>query len=98
MKTMEQKRNIARIEVQRGFCSQCSNEIRKALQKIKAIGNVVCYPQSAMVIFSFSKANELSKALNVLTEMGYPEIGEDWPVLSNSSLIACDCHFKEYAA
>jgi len=98
MKTVIRKRNIARIEVQRNFCQQCGGRIRNALQKIDDIGNVVFYPDSATVVFSFYKANELSRALNVLTELGYPEIGEVPSTENKGHATHCKCHPIEYKA
>ena len=98
MKTVIRKRNIARIEVQRNFCQQCGGRIRQALQKIDDIGNVIFYPDSATVVFSFYKANDLSKALNMLTEMGYPEVGEIPSVANRGCSMQCKCHPMEYQA
>ncbi len=76
MRTSTHNRNTARIAVQRSFCQDCGRKIRRELLKIEDISNVALYPECAMVVFSFFRANELSKALNVLTELGYPEMGE----------------------
>lgn len=69
-------RNVAKIEVQRSFCTRCQLRIKEELQKIEDIANVNLYPEYAMIVFSFFRANELAIALNKLTEMGYPEVGE----------------------
>ena len=98
MKTTIRKRNVAHIELQKSFCQNCSHKIRHELQKIEDIANIVLYPDSAIVVFSFFRANELSKALNVLTELGYPEIGEDPLTGHFNSPIACDCQTVGNAA
>ena len=75
MKTLKY-RNTARIAVQKSFCARCAVHIKQELQKIEDIANVDFYPESTMIKFSFIRANELAAALNTLTELGYPEVGE----------------------
>ena len=98
MRTATHNRNIARIEVQKSFCQDCGRKIRQELLKIEDINNVALYPESTMVVFSFFRANELSKALNVLTELGYPEVGEV-PGIENQQVNICsNCQSVECAA
>jgi len=70
------KTGIAQIEVQQSFCNRCAIKIKEALLKIEDITNVYLYPKDSLIVFNFVKANEISKALNLLTELGYPEIRE----------------------
>ena len=98
MKTTIRKSNIARIEVQRNFCQHCGLRIRQELQKIEDINNVVFYPESAMVVFSFYRANELATALNVLSDLGYPEVGEVPKIYNGNSNIHCACTPMKYNA
>lgn len=98
MKKAMQKRTIARVEVQRSFCENCGLRIRQELLKIQDVSNVVVYPQSALVVFSFFRANELSQVLNVLTELGYPEVGEDPTTGYFSPVLGCSCTPVENAA
>ncbi|MEO0572343.1 MAG: hypothetical protein AAF039_11615 [Bacteroidota bacterium] len=93
-----QKKTIARIEVQRSFCKHCGRKICQELLKIEEITNVILYPDNALVIFSFFRANDLCKALNVLTKLGYPEIGEEPDIGNFDGQISCNCPLVEYAA
>ena len=68
--------STARIEVQGHFCKGCSRRIKKKLQLVNDINNIRFYPKESLITFNFLKANKLSIALNVLSEMGYPEKGE----------------------
>ncbi|WP_340200060.1 hypothetical protein [Ascidiimonas sp. W6] len=68
--------STARIEVGQRFCDNCSISIKKKLQVIEDIKNVQLYPKESLITFNFIKANKLSIALNVLSEIGYPEKGE----------------------
>jgi len=86
-----QERNIARIEVQKSFCNTCIPKIKQELQKIKDITNVGFCQDSTMVFFNFIKANELAYALNTLTALGYPEVGEAIPVRHYDTFIDCSC-------
>ncbi|MEM7382361.1 MAG: hypothetical protein AAF361_14365 [Bacteroidota bacterium] len=54
----------------------CSKKIENALMGIKDITNVYLYPEEALIVFSFVKANELAEALNALTDLGYPPKGD----------------------
>jgi hypothetical protein len=74
--SIKMKHQIARIPVQNSFCELCKNKIQTKLSKISDVSNVRLYPQESLVVFNFFKANELSNVLNALTEMGYPEKGE----------------------
>ncbi len=68
--------STARIEVQGRFCKGCTKRIKKKLQLVNDINNIRFYPKESLITFNFLKANKLSIALNVLSEMGYPEKGE----------------------
>ncbi len=83
------KTNQARIPVQQSFCSCCAHKIKDALSAIEDISNVCLYPNDALVVFNFVRANEISKALNVLTDLGHPEEGEI--VNHNSTIPDCGC-------
>ena len=98
MRTATHNNNIARIEVQRSFCQECGHKIRRELLKIEDISNVALYPESTMVVFGFSRANELSKALNLLTELGYPEIGEVSANENKAPQLCGNCQSIECAA
>lgn len=88
-----QERNMARIEVQKQFCLKCAQGIKRELQKIEDIANIDFYPENTMVKFSFSRANELAMALNTLTKLGYPEVGEISPTIQNHQKenTICNC-------
>ncbi|MEM7484267.1 MAG: hypothetical protein AAF348_03575 [Bacteroidota bacterium] len=94
------KLSIARIPVQQSFCSRCSVKIKEALSSIKDITNVNLYPMESLVVFNFVRANQISNALNVLTELGYPEMGEKnnsrtpVPVYSCNGCAAKSCQKK----
>ena len=83
------KTNLARIPVQQSFCIGCAGKIKEALSAIEDISNVHLYPGEALVVFNFVRANEISQALNVLTDLGYPEEGEI--VKNNSNIPRCSC-------
>ncbi len=70
------KATIARIKVQQRFCDLCSANIKKELQDIDDVNNVRLYPKQSLIIFNFTKAYKLFTALNILSEIGYYEIGE----------------------
>ncbi|TMU55135.1 hypothetical protein [Flagellimonas algicola] len=70
------KLRLAKIPVQNRFCNNSSAQIKSELLKIKDISNVQLYPTDSLVVFSFIKANELSRALNILMALGCPPQGD----------------------
>lgn len=66
----------ARVEVAEQFCDSCSPCIKKELQRVKGIDYVRLYPKDALIVFNFIYALDLSNALNILSEIGYPEKGD----------------------
>ena len=88
----DMKTNIARIPVQTSFGNLCSVTIKDALLSIKDITNVNLYPSDSLIVFNFIRANEISKALNVLTELGCPEEGEK--VKNDLEVPFCNCQRK----
>lgn len=93
-KMKQMKTSIARIPVQSSFCVRCSHKIKAALLEIDDISNVRLYPMDALVVFNFVRANEISKALNVLTSLGYPEEGEK----NNDDVVIPMCRCNEHIA
>lgn len=89
MNTTIQQIQRARFEVARSFCEGCANHISCRLQKIQGIKNVKLYPLETMVSFHFNRPNDLSNALNELTQMGYPEKGERISSLETCSFQGC---------
>lgn len=82
--------SMARIEVQQSFCNTCSACIKKKLQDIKDLKNIRLYPRESLITFNFIKANKLSDALNILSEIGYPERGESMS-FKQTPRSACQC-------
>lgn len=66
----------ANLKIERSFCEICSIKISNRLKTITGIQNIRTYPLEAIISFHFEKPNDLSNALNELTELGYPEKGE----------------------
>lgn len=81
--------STARIEVQQGFCRNCSSCIKKELQVIENVKNVRLYPKDSLITFNFLNAEKLSAALNVLSNLGYPEKGDRISNECLSSLCRC---------
>jgi len=85
------KAQIARIPVQNKFCTTCKNTILNKLKEIQHISNVRLYEKESLVVFNFFRANELSNVLNVLTEIGHPEVGERLNDSYRVELKLCKC-------
>lgn len=85
------KAQRARIPVQNKFCIRCKNAILLKLAEIPNISSVQLYEKESLVVFNFFKANELSEVLNLLTEIGYPEVGERWHNATKMESKLCLC-------
>ena len=83
--------SIAKIEVQQIFCNNCSVSIKKELQKIKDLNNIMLYPKRSLITFNFIKANNLSTVLNTLSEIGYSEKGEQINTEQYLNSTCCTC-------
>ncbi len=85
------KMQLARIQVQNRFCLGCKNSIKSKLSAIETISNIQLYVSDSLVVFNFLKANELSDVLNVLSEIGHPEIGERSNISECKASKICMC-------
>ncbi|MDT0607772.1 cation transporter [Croceitalea rosinachiae] len=85
------KTQLARIQVQNAFCTNCKNSIKSRLSDIKSISNIQLYVTDSLVVFNFLRANELSDVLNVLSEIGHPEIGERYSGTNQVTSKLCLC-------
>lgn len=84
-------KSTARIEVQKSFCRHCSQVIKDKLTLIDGITALRLFPEYSLITFNFARLNTLSTALNTLTELGYPEIG-DRKKSAKFHFLACSCH------
>ncbi len=75
--------------MQQSFCDRCSDRIKEVLLDIKDITNVHLYPMDSLIVFNFVRANEISKALNALGDLGYQEEGEK--VKNDCNGTCCSC-------
>jgi len=80
---------LARITTQNSFCKKCINPIKNKIMEITNIKNVYLYPSGSLVVFNFNNANQISEVLNVLTALGYPEIGEQVSIYKQQPLCCC---------
>lgn len=68
--------SLARIFVQNKFCNHCVDKVKTKMMEVQNISNVIVYPQDALVVFNFKRANQVSEVLNTLTALGYPPQGD----------------------
>lgn len=85
------KTQFARIQVQNGFCTRCKSLIAAKLSEIEHVSNIQLFAKESLVVFNFFRANELSDVLNVLSEIGHPEIGERIASPFQLSSKVCSC-------
>ncbi len=82
--------NLARIFVQNKFCTHCVDKVKTKMMEVQNISNVIVYPQDALVVFNFKRANQVSEVLNTLTSLGYPPLG-DAMEKNNYQTPLCEC-------
>lgn len=80
----------AKIELQKRFCESCSLCIKNKLSTIEDINGLELFPDKSLVNFNFTKANILSRVLNILSSVGFPEKGECKSKNKSSNSI-CKC-------
>lgn len=80
--------SLARIEVRPSFCNNCSDGLRREIDKIPEILNIELYPKDSLITFHFTSANRLSNVLNLLTHLGYREKEE---LKHSGQEILCQC-------
>lgn len=85
------KAQLARIPVQNKFCTNCKTFILNKLKEVHHVSNVRLYENESLVVFNFLKANQLSDVLNVLTELGHPEVGEQLNGVYTIKSKLCQC-------
>jgi len=82
--------SLARIFVQNKFCTHCVDQVKTKMMEVQNISNVIVYPQDALVVFNFKRANQVSEALNTLIALGYPPLG-DTLEKNNCQTPVCEC-------
>ncbi len=68
--------SLARIVVQNTFCTNCIVPIKNKIMEVEHVKNVKLFPEDALVVFNFNRANQISEVLNTLTALGYPPKGD----------------------
>ncbi|MGB5982145.1 MAG: hypothetical protein WBG46_08380 [Nonlabens sp.] len=76
--------NTARINIQGHITDSCSQVISMHLNGIENILNVRVIKEESVVIFSFDRLHKLSDALNLLTSIGFPEVGDNYPLQASA--------------
>lgn len=83
--------SMARIEINETFCKTCSLKIKNRLQNNNTVKNIKVYPENSLITFNFTSANELSNALNTLSEMGFTEKGDKNCKSKLFAISSCEC-------
>lgn len=86
--------SLARIFVQKPFCSNCVATIKQRIMQAQQLKHLVLFPMDSLVVFSFNSANQISEVLNTLVALGYPPEGD---FISSTSRVKpiCECCEKE---
>lgn len=78
------------IQVQNLRCGGCAKTIHDKLNKLKGISEVVIEIEEQKISFNASFSNAIQQALEILTQLGYPEVTTNNSLtLKTKSVLSC---------
>ena len=78
------------LEIQNLKCGGCANTIRTRLSALENIENVLVNNDNDTVTFNYKGDDNLSEAINLLSKLGYPIVGESNPLTKKAkSFVSC---------
>ncbi|MCK0108878.1 heavy-metal-associated domain-containing protein [Flavobacteriaceae bacterium S0825] len=78
------------LEIQNLKCGGCANTIITRLSALENIENVLVNNDNDMVTFNYKEDDNLSEAINLLSKLGYPIVGESNPLTKKAkSFVSC---------
>jgi copper chaperone CopZ len=78
------------LEIQNLKCGGCANTIITRLSALENIENVLVNNDNDTVTFNYKKDDNLSEAINLLSKLGYPIVGENNPLTKKAkSFVSC---------
>lgn len=80
----------ASLEIQNLKCGGCANTIRTRLNDIEGIENIMVDNETDTVDFDYNTKEEFENAVNLLSKLGYPVVGESNPLTKKAkSFVSC---------
>lgn len=78
------------LEIQNLKCGGCANTIVTKLSELENISAVTVNNSNYTVTFSYTNEEQLKTAKNLLTKLGYPEVGEKNALTTKAkSFVSC---------
>ncbi|WP_406683197.1 heavy-metal-associated domain-containing protein [Seonamhaeicola sp. MEBiC1930] len=78
------------LEIQNLKCGGCANTIRTKLSELEYIENVEVNNENDTVTFSYQNEDTLNIAKNLLSKLGYPEVGDKNALTTKAkSFVSC---------
>lgn len=78
------------LEIQNLKCGGCANTITTRLSALENIENVLVNNDKDTVTFNYKEDDNLSEAINLLSKLGYPIVGENNPLTKKAkSFVSC---------
>ena len=78
------------LHIQNLKCGGCAHTITTRLSELKGISEVNVDNDTDSVSFNYNSENELTKAVNLLSSLGYPVEGEANPLTKKAkSFVSC---------
>jgi len=78
------------LEIQNLKCGGCANTIITRLSALENIENVLVNNDNDTVTFNYKEDDNFSEAINLLSKLGYPIVGENNPLTKKAkSFVSC---------
>lgn len=78
------------LSVQNLKCGGCAHTITKKLSALEILEDIRVEADENTVAFSYTNPNDLEKVKKVLTDIGYPVVGEANPLSAKAqSFVSC---------
>ena len=79
-----------KISIQNLKCGGCANTIKTRLEKIEGLSNLTINVENSELRFSLERVSIKLKVLEVLKNLGYPEVGSSNSIVNKaSSYVSC---------
>lgn len=78
------------IQVENLKCGGCANTIKKGLTSLDGIEKVSIDVEKSEILMSMNDVSDVSLALQKLSRMGYPQVGDSNSILKKAkSFVSC---------
>jgi copper chaperone CopZ len=78
------------IQIQNLKCVGCANTITKKLSSLADVSQIIVNNETSTVTFDYENENTIAKVNSVLSDIGYPEVGDKNAITTKAkSFVSC---------